>query len=149
MSDTNRLSQMEAHFRASPAYRALLDELAALNALRGAELAALVTTPPETPIDSLAPGVKTPLLINVDSAVIDVPANKLAPAIPVGLRDRYATSTWTQIQVLSGRAFSDMYRDPLLLRTHLLVGLLSGCTVPAPRPYEPAGVARNADAKTA
>jgi hypothetical protein len=51
-----------------------------------------------------------------------------ARTLPVGYRDRYATSVWTQLSVLAGRSFTDMYRDPLLLRTHMLVGVVSGGT---------------------
>ena len=43
-----------------------------------------------------------------------------------GFNERYATSFWKQFAVLSGRAFSDMYRNALLLRLHLLFSALAG-----------------------
>jgi len=49
--------------------------------------------------------------------------------LPDGYSDRYATSFWTQVSVLSGRAFSDMYRYPLLLWLHLFFGVISGILI--------------------
>ena len=53
----------------------------------------------------------------------------VASTLPSGYEDAYATSFWTQLGVLSGRSFSDMYRYPLLLRMHFLVGILSGVLI--------------------
>ena len=53
----------------------------------------------------------------------------VASTLPSGYEDPYATSFWTQLGVLSGRSFSDMYRYPLLLRMHFLVGILSGVLI--------------------
>jgi hypothetical protein len=53
----------------------------------------------------------------------------LARTLPPGYDDPYATSGWTQLLVLAGRSFSDLYRAPMLLRTHMAVAVLAGALI--------------------
>eukprot|EP00732_Lithocolla_globosa_P001710 Lithocolla_globosa_v1_NODE_916_length_3084_cov_13.984483.p1 type:complete len:960 gc:universal NODE_916_length_3084_cov_13.984483:2956-77(-) len=53
----------------------------------------------------------------------------LASLLPPGYQDEFATSVWTQAGVLAGRAFTDAYRHPLLLRAHILFMAAAGLLV--------------------
>ena len=152
MKDAGHLAALEDAFRRSPQYAALVQDMQRLraDALADAPAAVRVSdgrtyqrvnindidsdgghdtsavdTPPNGAITALPSVVAT---TDSSAGVADPSADALLLS---GYRSRYATSLWTQLQVLSGRSFADVYRDPLLLRTHLLVGVLAGgaCTV--------------------